>query len=136
MVERSSHFWVRTCIQPIGSARRLNYLPGNKDEIGCALQGEYRWTEPGLWPEGPGKHSPGFTLGFGFTARGPEGASADEAPRSHVPECRVPLQGFVTLEGVSQGKPWATLSWPFGPKIRHKLESLYYVALLTAGQAI
>jgi len=43
--------------------------------------------------EGAEEFSPGFTLGFGIIARGPEGAPADEAPRSHVPECRVPLQG-------------------------------------------
>jgi hypothetical protein len=27
----------------------------------------------------------------------------------------LPLQGFVTLERVLQGKPWAMFSWPFGP---------------------
>jgi hypothetical protein len=70
----------------------------------------------GAWPEGPGKDSPGFTLGFWFIVRGPEEVPADEASRSHIPECRVPFQGSVTLERVSQGGPWAMLSWPFGPK--------------------
>jgi len=34
--------------------------------------------------------------------------------------CRAP-SGLVMLECVSQGKPWAKLSWPFGPKTRLQL---------------
>jgi hypothetical protein len=33
----------------------------------------------------------------------------------------VALSGLLTLERLSQGKPWAKLSWPFGPKTRLQL---------------
>ena len=33
-------------------------------------------------------------------------------------EMPVALSGLLTLERLSQGKPWAKLSWPFGPKTR------------------
>jgi hypothetical protein len=38
-------------------------------------------------------------------------------PKEHIPKCRWPLQGSLRW-GVSQGKPWAKLSWPVGPKTR------------------
>jgi hypothetical protein len=41
---------------------------------------------------------------------------ADEAPRTYS-EMPVALQG-ASRWGVSQGKPWAKLSWPVGPKTR------------------
>ena len=34
-----------------------------------------------------------------------------------------PLQGFVTLERIAQGKPWAMLSWPFGPSPKEVLRN-------------
>src|ERR1700721_2987645 len=66
-------------------------------------------------PEGSEELSPGFTLGFWFNARGPEGAPADEAPRKY-PEMAVAPSGLPTLGCVSQAKPLAKLSWPVGPK--------------------
>jgi hypothetical protein len=46
-------------------------LPGAEGGVAKLIvrfRRKYRWVEAGLWPEGPGKHSPGFTLGFGFIA--------------------------------------------------------------------
>jgi hypothetical protein len=47
----------------------------------------------GAWPEGPGKLSPGFTLGFCFIARGPEakGRQLTRSPRNHIPEDGAPF---------------------------------------------
>jgi hypothetical protein len=64
------------------------------------------------------KPSPGFSLGFWFRAEALKGAPADEAPRNIYPEMPVAPSGLLTLGCLSQGKPWAELSWPVGPKTR------------------
>jgi hypothetical protein len=43
--------------------------------------------------------------------KGPRYRGAEESPGTR----RAP-SGLITLKRVSQGKPWATLSWPVGPK--------------------
>ncbi len=94
---------------------------------GCRFQKPWRWVESGLWPNGPGKLSPGFTLGFWFIGSGPVafdalslahagGAPADEVPRNHAPKIPAAPSGLLTLKYVSQGKPWAKFSRPVGPK--------------------
>jgi hypothetical protein len=35
--------------------------------------------------------------------------------RSRFPPCLVAPSGLIRMGGITQGKPWAMLSWPFGP---------------------
>src|ERR1700722_887251 len=58
-------------------------------------------------PEGARKLSPGFTLGFGFIVETLKGRPLTRRP-SRNPGAP---SGLLTLERVSQGKPWAMLSW-------------------------
>src|ERR1700726_1632544 len=63
-----------------------------------------------LRPEGPGKLSPGFTLGFWFFSPEALKGRPGSAPRdSNAPS------GPDTIEHLSQDKPWAKLPWPVGP---------------------
>jgi hypothetical protein len=69
----------------------------------------------GAWPEGPGEHSPGFTLG--------NPCKRDEALKGLAfwdvpPGCLVSGRPFRASgdKPKTQDKPWAMLSGPFGPK--------------------
>jgi hypothetical protein len=57
-----------------------------------------------LRPEGPGKLSPGFTLGFGYNTLGPEGAPADDAPTNPSRNAGAP-SGLITLKRVTRVNP-------------------------------
>jgi hypothetical protein len=55
--------------------------------------------------------------GFWFCLEALKGHLVTGQPGATSRNAGCPLQGFVTLERVSQGKPRAMLSWPFGPPL-------------------
>src|ERR1700683_3808426 len=69
---------------------------------------------------------PGYDRGCSYGTRGKHFADTayltcprklDLSPEAGLPECRCPFRAH-HLKTRSQGKPWAKLSWPFGPKTR------------------
>jgi hypothetical protein len=60
-------------------------------------------------PKGQESIAQGLPWVFGLSPEALKGRLLAEHPGA-TPECRVPLQGFDTLERATQGKPWAMLS--------------------------
>jgi hypothetical protein len=89
---------------------------------------KYRCILAGLWPEGPGNQSPGFTLGFGLLPEALKGRPLTRHPEVTFRNAGAPFRASSRLERVTQGKPWAMFSWPFGPSpfvaIRHSKSAL------------
>jgi hypothetical protein len=84
-----------------------------------------RWSvgvlECPFWPEGPGKLSPGFTLGFSFSPEALKGRLLTRAQEPR-PEISAAPSGLLTLNSFSQGKPWAFLArWAKDLSQRHPI---------------